>query len=386
MYPTPEQEHKFIQHNDAKRAFWNYLIALQEARHNVRHVGVMSAYTMAKEIKLLKMQDEFKWLNDISARMLNRVCADLEESYDLFFRKIHRYPKYKSKKKDEIRFPIDYRGTATYFADNLYVQIPKVGRVKYKTNYKVPVGIGNDLYNARISYIKSSKKWILSFALKCESQAVKLNEEHMGIDLGIKELAVVAFGKQNLVFHNINKSKRMKVLEKKKKHIKKTIDRKYRVHNGTGTLSKGQTWEKSKHIEKYEQILREIETKMSNVRHNYIHQTTRILVNMLPEKVTMEDLKVKNMMKNRHVSKYIWEQNWSMFIECMKYKCEEYGIEFIQADRLYPSSKTCSGCGHVKKDLKLKDRTYICPICGLKIDRDYNAAINLMNYTEKCNR
>lgn len=85
MYPTPEQEHKFIQHNDAKRAFWNYLIALQEARHNVRHVGMMSAYTMAKEIKLLKMQDEFKWLNDISARMLNRVCADLEESYDLFF-------------------------------------------------------------------------------------------------------------------------------------------------------------------------------------------------------------------------------------------------------------------------------------------------------------
>ena len=92
------------------------------------------------------------------------------------------------------------------------------------------------------------------------------------------------------------------------------------------------------------------------------------------------------MMKNIHLSKYIWEQNWSMFIECMKYKCEEYGIEFIQADRLYPSSKTCSGCGHVKKDLKLKDRTYICPICGLKIDRDYNAAINLMNYTEKCNR
>ena len=137
-----------------------------------------------------------------------------------------------------------------------------------------------------------------------------------------------------------------------------------------------------KSIEKYEQMLREIEFKMSNIRHNYIHQITRQLVNMLPERVVMEDLSVTNMRRNRHMSKLILEQNFNLFIRTMKYKCEEYGIEFILADRWFPSSKLCSNCGHKKNDLKLKDRTYICPVCGLEIDRDYNAAINLMNYTE----
>lgn len=203
----------------------------------------------------------------------------------------------------------------------------------------------------------------------------------MGIDLGVKELATVAVGDKKLVFYNINKSKRMRSLEKKKKHIKRAINRKYRTFNGCGTPKKGHRWNKSKNIEKYEQILREIETKQANIRKNYIHQATRQLVNMLPKRVVMEDLNVKGLLKNRHLSKAIFEQNFYFFIQTMQYKCEEYGIEFVLADRWYPSSKICSNCGHKKVDLKLKDRVYVCPVCGLEIDRDYNAAKNLMNYT-----
>lgn len=166
------------------------------------------------------------------------------------------------------------------------------------------------------------------------------------------------------------------------KHIKRVIARKYNAFNIEKELYiKGAVWNKSKNIEKYEQILREIEAKQSNIRKNYIHQITRQLVNVLPERVVMEDLNVSGMLKNRHLSKSISEQNFYFFIQTMQYKCEEYGIEFVLADRFYPSSKICSNCGHKKVDLKLKDRIYVCPVCGLEIDRDYNAAKNLMNYT-----
>ena len=120
--------------------------------------------------------------------------------------------------------------------------------------------------------------------------------------------------------------------------------------------------------------------RITNIRHNYIHQTTHALVAMMPKAVVMEDLNVSGMMKNKHLSKAIGEQCWYEFIRQMKYKCEWSGIEFVQADRFYPSSKTCSSCGNIKHDLKLSDRTYTCPECGFTLDRDVNAAINLMRY------
>ena len=119
---------------------------------------------------------------------------------------------------------------------------------------------------------------------------------------------------------------------------------------------------------------------LSNIHSNYIHQTTHTLVSFLPKRVVMEDLNILGMMKNRHLSMAVQDQRLCEFIRQMKYKCEWNGIEFIQADRFYPSSKTCSCCGNVKKDLKLKDRTFVCSECGFTLDRDLNAAINLMRY------
>lgn len=380
LFPTPEQEELMWKHVHATRYVWNYMLDLQIGRR-INNRKFLSSYDMNYDLKYMKMQQEMEWLKEVSNASLVIVCRDLEFAYKQFFNKKSRFPKHKSR-KNKVSYPLAQDIVATHFVSNNEIVIPKVGHVLCRADIDYRVDKKTKVKDARVQYIKSSKEWILSFVLECDKQARELSDKSMGIDLGVKELAVAAVGDKKLVFHNINKSKRMRALEKKKKHIKRAIDRKYRTFNGFRTPQKGQTWEKSSNIEKYEQILREIEAKMSNVRKNYIHQITRELVNMLPERVVMEDLNVQNMLKNKHLAKSISEQNFYFFIQCMKYKCEEYGIEFVQVPMFYPSSKLCSCCGYKNKSLKLKDREWTCPNCGTHHDRDYNAAVNLMNYTE----
>ena len=166
----------------------------------------------------------------------------------------------------------------------------------------------------------------------------------------------------------------MRELNKKTKRTQRAISRKYEANR------KGKAYIKTKNIEKLETRLRNLHQRIANIRSNYIHQTTHTLVSMLPKRVVMEDLNISGMMKSKHLSKAIQEQCFYEFIRQMRYKSEWNGIEFVQADRFYPSSKTCSCCGSIKHDLKLKDRTYTCPECGVVIDRDLNAAINLSRY------
>lgn len=385
LFPTPEQESNLFRHIGACRFVWNYMYFLQQARYENGRKH-LTAFDMCKEITYMKKTGEFSWLKDIPIHSMQCVCKNLDHAYMMFFKNIHGHPLPKKKNKSKLSYPLDQSPAATYFKEIGIFVVPKVGHVKCKHNYKVPIGRmtsgHNPICDPQIQYVKHSKKWILTFSLEYETQVRELTNDVMGIDLGIKDLAVIAVGDKKVVFPNINKTKRIRALEKKKRYIKRTISRKYCKFNGFGNPSNGEKWEKSKSIEKYEQILREIEAKIVNIRENNIHQITRQLVNMLPKKVVMEDLDIKKMLKNKHMYSQISEQNWFKFIRNMRYKCEEYGIEFVQADRFFPSSKLCSCCGHKKKDLKLSDRIYVCPNCGLEIDRDYNAAINLMNYTE----
>jgi len=207
--------------------------------------------------------------------------------------------------------------------------------------------------------------------MECNNQAQILTDNSIGIDLGIKDLAIVSYGNEFKVFKNINKTKRVKKIKKQLKHAQKIVSKKYHTNK---------SWEKSNNILKAEKRVKQLYNKLSNIRKNYIHQITRELINLLPYRIVMEDLNVRGMMKNKHLSKAIQEQCFHEFKRQMKYKCEEYGIEFIQVNRFYPSSKTCSNCNSIKKDLKLSDRVFICPECGFEIDRDKNASLNLMNY------
>ena len=355
-------------HIGASRFIWNYMLALQQERYKngEKH---LSAYGMNYVLTDVKHSDGYEWLNDISCSTLQRTCADLAKAYDGFFKKQTGFPKFKSRKKSKPSFALADAIGKVWFSETC-VNIPTVGKVAYKTNYNIPLGRDKKFANPRISYT-ANHKWIITVGVDCESQAPMLTDKPMGIDLGVKELAVVAFGDEQIVFHNKNKSKKVRQLRRKLKHLQRNLARKYRT-NGS--------YEETNAIKELKDQIKRLYFHISNIQRDYIHQTTHTLVSLLPKIVTMEDLNVKGMMRNRCNSRAIGEQCFSEFIRQMKYKCEWNGIEFFQVDRFYPSSKTCSCCGAIKKDLKQGDRTYICKECGTVIDRDYNAAINLMKY------
>lgn len=254
------------------------------------------------------------------------------------------------------------------------MHIEKLGCVRYRTDFEFAYGRNVlNFLNPRIS--NKNGKWFLTFGLERENQASELTNEPLGIDLGVKDLAIAAFNGQHMVFHNINKSKRMRDLTKKERHLQRSISRKYEAsRKRTGR------YEKTKNIMREEAELSRIRARKANIRHNYIHQITHTLVSLLPARVVMEDLNVQGMMKNRHLSKAIQEQNFYEFMRQMEYKCAWRGIPFGKVPRFYPSSKTCSACGCIKKDLRLSERIFVCPECGCTIDRDYNAALNLSRY------
>ncbi|MBR5914022.1 MAG: transposase [Selenomonadaceae bacterium] len=205
--------------------------------------------------------------------------------------------------------------------------------------------------------------------------------ESIGIDLGIKNLAVVSTGK---VYKNINKTKKVKQLEKRLKREKRKVSRKLEGNIEKRDSSHRPIWKRPlrecKNIERQNQKIRSIYKKLTDIRNNYLHQITREIVKTKPSRIVMENLNVSGVMKNRHLSKAIAEQKFYEFKRQIKYKCEMYDINFVEVGRFYASSKICSQCGHKKADLKLSDRIYRCCECGLVIDRDLNAAINLANY------
>ena len=367
IYPNKEQKILIEKHIGCCRFLWNYMLNLQNENYEKGNKYI-SRYDMIRSLTPLKKQEEYSWLNEVSNTSLQNICTDLDKDFKGFFKKLNGYPKFKSKKKSKNIYPVCCN--RFYFKDNIHIQIQILGIVKCKTDFKVPIG-KHKFSNVRLS--KELNKYFISFGLECENQVRKLNDYSMGIDLGVKELAAVSYGDDSLIFHNINKSSKMRKLNRELKHLQRSVSRKYEENR------QGNKYIKTNNIIKLEKKIYKINRKISNIRTNYIHQTTHKLVELLPKRVVMENLNVSGMMKNKHLSEAIAEQGFYRFISYMKYKCEWNGIEFIQADKFYPSSKTCSCCGKIRKDLKLSDRVFRCE-CGAEIDRDINAAINLKNY------
>lgn len=366
IYPDKDQECKLFNHIDSCRFVWNFL--LENNEKNYKENGKYNSWIdNMKKIASIKKLEEYSWLNDISSRSTDAICKDLHFAYMMFFNKICGHPKFKSKKCPKKSFPVSSR---SIFFKNGLVTIEKIGKIRYKTDINIPNGVRGIFYNARISYSKCDDKWFLSVSIKCDNQALDLTNENMGIDLGVKQLAVVAFNNGKFIFHNINKSNKVLKLKNKINYYNMLISRSYRKNN-----------KRTKNMEKNIIKLEKAHNKICNINKNYIHQVTHNLVNMRPRCVIMEDLDVLDMIRNSDVGKQIADQRFTMFRKIMKYKCENCGIKFILADRYYPSSKKCSRCGKLKSDLKLKDRIYVCE-CGLNIDRDYNAALNLSRYVE----
>ena len=371
IYPTKDQEELLRKHIGCCRFIWNHMIEVQKTRYQ-NGEKYLNHFGMIKLIPSIKK--EFEWLNEVSNHSLQRICDDVNTAYQRFFKKISNYPKFKSKKKSKLSYPVRSESNAFYFKENV-VQISKVGKVKYKADYpNLNLEEISKFNNVRIS--NENDKWILTFSVEYENQVFTEKNGNLGIDLGVGRLAVVSHNGKKLEYKNINKSKRIKQLKRKLKHVQRVISRKYEV----GNKLNDKKYQKTNQILKYEKLARRIYRKISNIRKDQRHKVTRELVNLSPSVVIMEDLNVKGMMKNKHLAKAISEIGFYDFIRIMKYKCEESWIKFFQANRFFPSSKTCSHCGCIHKTLKISDRTFECPECGFTTDRDFNAAVNLENY------
>lgn len=363
LLPTKEQEELMFKTIGCSRFAYNWALNRCSELHNKGKK--YSIADIRKEFTQLKKQEEYKWLNEASNTTMVESIRNLDKSFKSFFNKKSKYPKFKTKRKSRQSFYV--RHNALYFKDNI-CNIEKIGKVKFKTNYNIP---DCKYSNPYCSY--DGKYWYLSFGFEHDENQVVLNKDlSVGIDLGVKDLAIINVLDKPI--KNINKTKKVRKLKKRLKRLQRQISRKYEVNK------QGNKFVKTNNIIKLENKLIILYRKLSNIRSNHIHQTTNKIIKLCPSRVVMEDLNVSGMMKNKHLSKAIAEQCFYEFIRQMKYKCEFNGIEFIQVDRFYPSSKKCSCCGNIKKNLRLKDRTYICDECGLEIDRDKNASINLGNY------
>lgn len=368
IYPTKEQEELIYKHINQCRFIWNYMLNVCNEKLN-NQKKVPSQFELSKLLTKVKQIPNYSWLYDCANCSYQIVCSDLCEAFQRLFNGTSKLPKFKCKKTQKLSFP-----TRGIYFKNGFVHIKLLKKVKYKTDFELPQGTQyreKTFKNVRVS--NKLGKWFLSFSMECENQALPLTESNIGIDLGIKELAVCTYNDKPLVFHNINKSKKVKDLRKRIVYLQKSISRKYEANK------QGNKFVKTNNIIREEEKLRKLYAKVSNINDNYIHQTTSKIIKLLPKTVIMEDLNISGMMKNHHLSKSIQEQNFYKFISYMKYKCEWNGVEFVQAPRFYPSSKTCSSCGTINTNLKLSDRIYTCE-CGLEIDRDFNAAINLSRY------
>ena len=366
LIPTKDQERLMLKSIGCSRFAYNW--ALNSCNERYKNNINYSMSDIRKEFTQLKKEEEFKWLNEVSNTTMVESMRNLDKSFKSFFKGNSEHPKFKSKKKSKQSFYVRY--DSLYFINNV-CNIEKIGKVKYKTNYKIPQGRNVIKFmNPYCSF--DGKYWYLGFSMEINENQINVHKDlSIGIDLGVKDLAICSNG---MKFNNINKSKKVKKLNKKLKRLQRKCSNKYELNK------QGRKYTKTNNILKLEKQIKLLHRKLSNIRSNHIYQSINSILKENPNRIVMETLNIKGMMKNRHLSKAIADQCLYKFIETMKYKCEWNDIEFIQVDRFYPSSKTCSHCGNIKHDLKLKDRVYKCDNCGLEIDRDFNASINLMNY------
>ena len=385
LLPTKEQEILFWKSVGVARWSYNYFLSESyrvyqewlEDKSKPKHISEME---VRKYINNHLKKTTHTWLKDVGSNVMKQGVKDANIALQNFFKHGKGYPKFKSKKKSKPSFYVNYEHLKRL--PNGF-QGERLGYVKTKESLP-KIGKNQKYLRPRISF--DGRFWYLSVSFEVKRLDVKLSDTRLGIDLGIKELAVVSNQDGNDVkkYHNINKTYEVKRLEKKLKREQRKFSRKILMNTShctnQGRPIYSKELESCKNVQKQKHIIQDLYRRLLNIRTNYLHQTTTEIVKTKPSHIVLEDLNVSGMMKNRHLSKSIMCQKWYEFRRQIEYKAELYGIEVVVADRFYSSSKTCSCCGNVKRDLKLSDRVYRCDCCGNVVDRDVNASINLANY------
>lgn len=361
LKPNKAQEEWLKQHSGVARFIYNYSLAMKETAYKEQGINIGQKEIM-RQITDMKYTPEYEWLQSYNSETVKQAVKDMLRAYTNFFRSNKGFPKFKKKGKCKEGFYVRY--DKIYSVDEKHIKFPNLKQsMKISEPFIIYKG---GIKNPRVSF--DGKYWYLSFSYELEPVQETLTDEVVGIDLGLKELAVTSSG---VVYPNINKSRTVINLELRKKRLQKKISRAYEKNK------EGKKYVKTNNIIKMERQLKLICRRLSNIRKTYIHTVTAEIVKTKPSCIAIEDLAVSNLMKNKHCSKAIQDAMWYFFRQCLEYKAQFSGVELKLANRFFPSSKKCNKCGSVKKFLSLNERTYICKCCGFVCDRDLNAAYNL---------
>ena len=371
--PTFQQKQIINKTIGTCRYVYNLYISHNKEFYNIDEC-FMSGINFSKWLnnEFVPNNPDYNWIKEVSSKSVKQSIMNAERAYKNFFKGLSAFPNFKKKNKSDVKMYFVKTDAKTIIpCERHRIKIPTIGWVKLKEKGYIPI---NKIIKSGAVSHKAGRYYVsvlIDDNIEINNEQEKLNNFGIGFDLGVKELGVCSNGK---VYKNINKTKKVKKLEKKLKREQRKLSKKYESLKTRNKKMKGEATQQN--IRKQVLTVQKLHQKLDNIRSDYINKVVIDLVKTKPNHITIENLNVSGMMKNRHLSHAVAQQKFYEFRKKLEFKCKQHGIELRIADRFYPSSKLCHKCGYISSELKLSDRRYICE-CGYNEDRDYNASLNL---------
>ena len=369
--PTEEQKVRIRKTIGTCRFIYNFYLAHNKELHeNGKKFMSSSQFRVWLNNEYLPSHPEYSWIKEAYSKSVTQAVNNGQTAFEKFFDHKSAFPKFKKKGRSDVKMYFVRNNPKDCLCERHRIKIPSLGWVRIKEKGYIPTT--KDGYVIKSGHVSiKADRYYVSVLIEIPDHRIASNSsEGIGIDLGLKDFAIVSNGK---TYKNINKSAKLKKLEKKLVREQRSLSRKYE------NLKKGESTQK-RNIQKQRLKIQKLHQRIDNIRTDYINKTIAEIVKTKPSYITIEDLNVSGMMKNRHLSKAVASQKFYEFKTKLLAKCKETGIELRIVDRWFSSSKTCHCCKSIKKDLKLSDRIFRCD-CGYIEDRDFNAALNLRDAT-----
>ena len=371
--PTQEQIVKINKTIGTCRYLYNFYLA-----HNKELYDKGEKFMSAKSFSVwlnneyIPDNQDKSWIKEVSSKAAKQSLENANRTFSRFFKGQSGFPRFKKKSNQDVKmYFVKTDAKAVIRCERHRIKIPTLGWVRLKEKGYIPTTKQGYVIKSGTVSCKAGRYYVSVLIDVPDTEKIRLNDFGLGIDLGVKEFAVISDG---VIKKNINKTAKLKKLEKKLKRNQSCLSRKYEDLKKRNNKKKGEATRQN--IRKQVLKVQKLHHRIDNIRTDYINKTIAEIVKTKPSYITIEDLNVKGMMKNRHLSKAVASQKFYEFRTKLEKQCKELGIELRVVDRFYPSSKLCHCCGFIKKDLKLSDRIYKCD-CGYKCDRDFNASLNL---------
>uniref|UniRef100_UPI003D77DAAB RNA-guided endonuclease InsQ/TnpB family protein n=2 Tax=Catenibacterium mitsuokai TaxID=100886 RepID=UPI003D77DAAB len=369
--PTDEQKVKIRKTIGTCRFIYNFYLAHNKELHESGKKFMSSSqFRVWLNNEFLPSHPECSWIKEAYSKSVTQAVNNGQTAFKNFFNHKSAFPKFKKKGRSDVKMYFVRNNPKDCLCERHRIKIPSLGWVRIKEKGYIPTTKDGYVIKSGHVSIKADRYYVSVLIEIPDHRIASHSSKGIGIDLGLKYFAIVSNGK---TYKNINKSAKLKKLEKKLIREQRSLSRKYE------NLKKGESTQK-RNIQKQRLKIQKLHHRIDNIRTDYINKTIAEIVKTKPSYITIEDLNVSGMMKNRHLSKAVASQKFYEFKTKLLAKCKENGIELRIVDRWFPSSKTCHCCKNIKKDLKLSDRIFRCD-CGYIEDRDFNAALNLRDAT-----